>query len=148
VAAAAACTSPPSPPVLQEIPLPEPVETCSVRELRVKATAYNSVPSQTDDTPNLTAFGTRLSPDTRAVAVSRDLEAKGLTHGARVCIDGQPGEWTVLDRTNRRLRERIDLHMGLDIDAAREWGVRSVTIRWLPPHRAAHCACDPVEMQE
>jgi hypothetical protein len=80
VAAAAACTSPPSPPVLQEIPLPEPVETCSVRELRVKATAYNSVPSQTDDTPNLTAFGTRLSPDTRAVDVSRDLEAKGLTH--------------------------------------------------------------------
>jgi hypothetical protein len=41
--------------------------------LRVTATAYNSLPGQTDNTPDLAAWGDRLRPGMKAIAVSRDL---------------------------------------------------------------------------
>ena len=99
-------------------------------ELEVTATAFNSVRGQTDSTPKTTAYGVRLEPGQRIVAVSRDLEELGLREGVRVRIDGLDGEWRVGDRMHERWRRRIDLYMGEDVGAARRWGKRRVWIRW------------------
>ena len=99
-------------------------------ELWVTATAYNSVRSQTDADGSLTAFGLRLRPGMRIVAVSRDLEKLGMRQGVRIAIDGVKGEWEVGDRTASHWKRRIDLYMGLDEKAARAWGKRRVRIRW------------------
>jgi 3D (Asp-Asp-Asp) domain-containing protein len=101
-----------------------------VRELEVTATAYNSLPAQTDGDASLTAFGIRLKPGMRIVAVSRDLEKLGLREGVRLRISGLEGEWTVGDRMHRRWSRKIDVYMGVDVKAARAFGKRRVTIRW------------------
>jgi 3D (Asp-Asp-Asp) domain-containing protein len=98
----------------------------------VTATAYNSVASQTDSQPNLAAWGDRLEPGMKAIAVSPDLIDLGLTHRTKVSIEGLPGRYTVLDRTASRFTKRIDIYMGTDVEAAREWGVKEVEIRWIP----------------
>ncbi len=102
------------------------------RSLEVTATASNSVRGQTDRRPDEAAWGDVLRPGMRAIAVSRDLEERGLTRGTKVRIEGLDGRWTVLDRTSRRHRRTIDLSMGEDVDRAREWGVRRVRIYWTP----------------
>ena len=66
----------------------------------------------------------------RVIAVSRDLLALGLTRGVEVTIDGVDGTWIVMDKMAKRWRRRIDLYMGEDVRAAREWGRRTVTISW------------------
>ncbi len=103
------------------------------RSLVVTATAYNSVRSQTGPSPTLAAWGDRLAPGMRAIAVSRDLEALGLTRGARVRIEGFRGEYTVLDRMAKRWKRRIDIYMGVDVEAARRFGRRELRIHWAPP---------------
>ena len=101
-----------------------------VRALAVTATAYNSLPAQTDDEPNLAAWGDSLSPGMKVIAVSQDLIPLGLDHRASVKIKGLPGEYLVLDKMNKRWTKRIDIYMGLDLDAARTWGKRQVEISW------------------
>lgn len=99
-------------------------------ELTVTATAYNSTPAQTDGRPHLAAWGDRIEPGMRIIAVSPDLIDAGLDHGTEVRIEGLEGKWTVLDRTASRHRQRIDIYMGKDVAAARQWGIRKVTMRW------------------
>ena len=101
--------------------------------LEVTATAYNSLPDQTRGDPSLAAWGDRLEPGMKAIAVSRDLIALGLTHDTRVCIEGLPGEYRVLDKMAKRWERKIDIYMGVDVQAAREWGRRPVRIWRLPP---------------
>ncbi|SMY37015.1 3D domain-containing protein [Photobacterium andalusiense] len=103
----------------------------SIKTLRVTATAYNSVRAQTNHKPNLTAWGVRLKPGMKAVAISRDLLHKGLKKGSRIKIQGLTGEYTVLDKMHRRWRNKIDIYMGNDVKAARKWGKRTVTIHIL-----------------
>jgi 3D (Asp-Asp-Asp) domain-containing protein len=103
------------------------------RALVVTASAYNSLPDQTVGNPRLAAWGDVLEPGVRAIAVSRDLLELGLARGARVRIEGLPGEYVVLDKMARRWRRKIDIYMGDDVEAARAWGVREVRIRWRPP---------------
>ena len=98
------------------------------RTLALTATAYNSVVEQTNSEPNIGAWGDSLTPGVKAIAVSRDLLDLGLTRGAEVEIEGMPGTYRVLDKMGRRWTKRIDIYMGLDIQAAREWGVRDVQI--------------------
>jgi 3D (Asp-Asp-Asp) domain-containing protein len=100
------------------------------KRLRVRASAYNSTPAQTSGNPTETAFGDTLKPGMKAIAVSDDLLKKGLEPGTEVRIEGLDGTYTVLDRMASRHRNRIDIYMGKDVKAAREWGVREVTIRW------------------
>jgi 3D (Asp-Asp-Asp) domain-containing protein len=102
------------------------------RSLVVSATAYNSLGSQTDGNPSIGAWGDRLRPGMRAIAVSQDLIALGLTRGATVWIDGLPGSYVVLDKMARRWRKRIDIYMGVDVRAAERWGLRQVRIHWRP----------------
>lgn len=100
------------------------------RELEVTATAYNSTSGQTDTNPALTAFGIRLKPGMRIVAVSRDLEKLGLTEGVSIRIDGLDGDWRVGDRMAERWSRKIDIYFGNDTEAAKRWGNRRVRIHW------------------
>jgi len=114
--------------------LPLGCESGEWRERSVAATAYNSTPAQTSrEHPNVAAWGDRLEPGMRAIAVSRDLLANGLEHGTKVKIEGLPGTWVVRDKMARRWRNKIDVYMGRDRDRAIEWGRREVTIRWWEP---------------
>lgn len=110
------------------------VATCAGAEedqiATVTASAYNSTVNQTDERPHEAAWGDRLGPGVQAVAVSPDLLDLGLERGTEIEIEGLRGTWTVLDRTASRHRNRIDIYMGQDVEAAREWGVQEVTIRW------------------
>lgn len=129
---------PDEPPAAEEdAPEEEPATEWS---LEVTATAYNSLPGQTWGDPTLAAWGDRLKPGMRAIAVSRDLVDMGLTHETRVRIEGVPGTWRVLDKTHRRWTRRIDLYMGVDVKAARRWGKRKVRIYWTPPPDADEIA--------
>lgn len=102
-----------------------------VRKLKVVATAYNSLPEQTDSTPFIAAWNNRLTPGEKSIAVSRDLLTKyGLYNGAKVKISGLRGDYTVKDKMNKRWRKRIDIYMGLDRKKALQWGKRTVTIMW------------------
>ena len=103
------------------------------RSLRVKASAYNSLPGQTSGDPTLTAWGDTLEAGMQAIAVSRDLVDLGLGHGVRVRIEGLPGEYVVRDKMAKRWRRKIDIYMGANVEAARAWGVREVRIRWVAP---------------
>jgi 3D (Asp-Asp-Asp) domain-containing protein len=98
--------------------------------LTVTATAYNSLPGQTQGDPTLTAWGIGLVPGMKAIAVSRDLIRLGLTKGVEVRIDGLPGTYIVVDKMNKRWTRRIDIYMGTNVKAAKEWGKHEVTIRW------------------
>ncbi|WKD49169.1 3D domain-containing protein [Microbulbifer spongiae] len=98
----------------------------------VDATAYNSVPGQTDSDPWVAAWNNRLRPGDKVIAVSRDLEKHGLTNGAKVKIEGLPGTYTVRDRMNKRFRNRIDVWMEKDIKKARAWGKKKLKIIFEP----------------
>lgn len=98
--------------------------------IEVTATAYNSLAYQTNDNPHITAFGDSLKPGMKYIAVSRDLLAMGLTHNTPVAIKGLKGLYIVKDKMNKRWRNRIDIYMGVDVKAAKEWGRRRVTITY------------------
>lgn len=103
----------------------------SLKKLHVTATAYNSVRGQTDSSPNIAAWGDRLKPGMKAIAVSRDLLKMGLKRGSKVKISGLPGEYVVLDKMHHRWNHKIDIYMGKDVRAAKNWGKRRVTITLL-----------------
>lgn len=109
-----------------------PAAGCSSEQSKeVTATAYNSVNSQTKaGDPTLTAWGDTLKPGMKSIAVSRDLIEEGLTHGTEVKIEELPGTWIVRDKMNKRWKDKIDIYMGLDAKAAREWGKQKVNITW------------------
>ncbi len=100
------------------------------RKLVVTATAYNSVPEQTDSDPHLAAWGDSLAPGMKVIAVSRDLIPFGLDRHTPVKIEGFTGVYVVLDKMNKRWEKRIDIYMGHDLEAARAWGKRQVEISW------------------
>jgi 3D (Asp-Asp-Asp) domain-containing protein len=114
-------------------PEPAPAQaTPAQQELIVTATAYNSLRAQGVGGSKHGAWGDRLRPGMKAVAVSHDLIALGITRGAIVRIEGLAGEFVVLDRLPRRWKRRIDIYMGNDVRAARRWGRRQLQIFWQP----------------
>ena len=121
--------------ILTTVPAADPATlvTVSIPDellLEVTATAYNSFENQTNSQPWIGAWGDRLDPKVQSIAVSRDLIPMGLGRGARVRIDGLPGEFIVLDKMGKRWTRKIDIYMGLDLTAARQWGRRKVQLRW------------------
>lgn len=103
-----------------------------LRSLEVQASAYNSVPAQTEGDPSVAAWGDTLQPGMKAIAVSRDLLDEGLEYNMRVQIKGLPGTYRVLDKMHARWERKIDIYMGEDVQSALDWGVREVEIRWQP----------------
>lgn len=98
--------------------------------IKVTATAYNSVEAQTKKgNPALAAWGDTLEPGMKAIAISRDFLKEGLLqHNSIVKIEGLDSTYTVLDKMNKRWSRKIDIYMGLDEDAARNWGKKEVEI--------------------
>lgn len=100
--------------------------------MEVTATAYNSLESQTKKgDPVTAAWGDKLKPGMKAIAVSRDLlKLEGIEHGSDVSIEGLPGKFKVLDKMNKRWTQKIDIYMGENVARAREWGKKKVQISW------------------
>ncbi|GAA4899460.1 3D domain-containing protein [Flaviramulus aquimarinus] len=96
--------------------------------LYVTATAYNAVIEQTDSNPSITAFGDSLKPGLKCVAVSRDLLRLGLRHNIPIKIEGLEGIYIVNDKMHSRWIKSIDVYMGEDIKAAKQWGRKRVCI--------------------
>ncbi|RDK85612.1 3D (Asp-Asp-Asp) domain-containing protein [Marinirhabdus gelatinilytica] len=106
------------------------------KTITVTATAYNSVERQTKKgNPSLAAWGDILVPGERAIAVSRDLIKKGLDHNEEVEIKGMPGIYVVKDKMNKRWKNKIDIYMGLNEKAARNWGKRTVELIYNPKNK-------------
>ncbi|WP_445382193.1 3D domain-containing protein [Robiginitalea sp. IMCC43444] len=99
-------------------------------EMEVTATAYNSVRWQTSDDPSIAAWGDTLIPGMKCIAVSRDLLKLGLARDTPVKISGMDGTYLVKDKMNARFKKHIDIYMGMDIQKAREWGRKKVTISY------------------
>lgn len=100
------------------------------KELKVTATAYNSLAYQTSANPHITAWGDSLVPGKKYIAVSRDLIKLGLTHDTPVLIEGFDGIYWVKDKMHSRWRKRIDIYMDMDVKKAKEWGRRKVNIKY------------------
>ncbi len=100
------------------------------KKLTVTATAYNSLPEQTDSTPDIAAWGDKLKPGMKVIAVSRDLLKRGLKRNTRVIIKGLPGFYLVKDKMHQRFRKKIDIFMGKNKKKALKWGSKKVTIYW------------------
>ena len=86
--------------------------------INVKATMYHPVEAQCDDTPLITADGSRICPinvsDWNWIAVSQDLLYKNggfLNYGDKVYIKGthRDGIYTVRDCMNKRKTYQIDI---------------------------------------
>ncbi len=105
-------------------------EAYSWKSVEVTVSAYNSVPSQTANDPNLAAWGDTLVPGMRCIAVSRDLIDLGLDHNTRVQIEGLEGIYLVKDKMHSRWRRRIDLYMGKDVEKALRWGLKKREIKY------------------
>ncbi|WP_239541038.1 3D domain-containing protein [Cryomorpha ignava] len=104
--------------------------------IMVRASAYNSVPYQTrpGSSGTITAWGDTLVDSIPSIAVSRDLIDSGLTYGTMVKIYGYREKFVVNDKMNRRYRNKIDIHFGKDIRAARKFGIKKgVEICWEVP---------------
>lgn len=121
-------------------------EPWSPATLTVRATAYNSLPEQTDADPFITARGTLARQG--VIAVSRDLLSGALPFGTVVRIrsaqgvgsreywDFPAGLLVVEDTMHSRKRDQIDLWFESRQEALR-WGVREVTIEIVRPGTAA-----------
>jgi len=97
----------------------------------VTATAYTLSEAETKKgNVGLAAWGDQLEPGMKAIAVSRDLLAAGLDYGTAVKIEGLEGTWYVRDKMHARWRNKIDVYLGEDREAALRWGRRKVEIRY------------------
>jgi 3D (Asp-Asp-Asp) domain-containing protein len=98
--------------------------------VHVTATAYNSLTYQTSSDPHITAFGDSIKPGLKYIAVSRDLLRMGLKHNTPVKIEGFNGVYLVKDKMHYRWSKRIDIYMGVDVKAAKNWGKKRICIEY------------------
>lgn len=97
--------------------------------LEVTASAYNSLSWQTaGGDPNITAWGDTLKPGLKAIAVSRDLIARGLEYNTPVKIEGFEGVFLVKDKMHYRWKNKIDIYMDEDVQKARHFGRKKLMI--------------------
>ena len=102
--------------------------------LKVTATAYNSLPYQTSyEHPAITAWGDSIKPGVKWIAVSRDLLRNGLSYNTLVKVDTFEGYYLVKDKMNIKWKNRIDIYMGEDVEAAKKWGRRKIMIKYAVP---------------
>ncbi|MBI2485347.1 3D domain-containing protein [Candidatus Uhrbacteria bacterium] len=101
--------------------LPDASDRTPRKMMEITATAYNSLPEQTDDTPFITASGTRVRHGV--------LATNALPFGTRVRMPELYGEqvFVVEDRMNSRYHKRMDIWME-DVEAARAFGIQRVKV--------------------
>ncbi len=101
------------------------------KEMEVTVSAFNSVAWQTTATDSdIAAWGDTLRAGMQVIAVSRDMPWFGVGHNREVRIEGLEGTFVVLDKMNSRFKKHVDLYMGEDVEAAREWGRKKRKIYW------------------
>lgn len=107
------------------------ISTIAFLEILVTATIYHADPAQTNadylTTASLKKINEANPQGHRWIAVSRDLENKGLKMGTKVCIEGADdldGYWTVEDRMNKRWTNRIDFLVNKETKYGKWKGVR------------------------
>ena len=95
-----------------------------IREIIVSATAYSSTPDQTDDSPFITAWNTRVRDGIVA--------ANFLPFGTKIKIPDIYGNkiFVVEDRMNRRYWHKVDIWFP-DRQSALEFGLRTIKIQIL-----------------
>ena len=122
---------------------PVPLGPVANPRYELRATAYNSLSSQTDSTPHITATGARTRFG--IVAVSRDVLSADIPYGSLIRIrdlgnyytgrgagryqqllDGH-GLFIVEDTMHPRKRKQVDVWFEA-LSSAREWGVRRVEV--------------------
>jgi len=118
-------------PVSVNEPVGQMTEKNGMRSMIVKASAYTLRPQETKNYAlGVAAWGDKLEPGMKAIAVSRDLIPLGLGHNTEVTIHGLSGTYRVLDKMNKRWTNKIDIFFGDDVALARKWGKRRVVITW------------------
>lgn len=98
--------------------------------IEVTASAYNSTRAQTNEQPNIAAWGDTLQPGMKCIAVSRDLLKRGFKYNTPVKLPGFDGIYLVKDKMHQRWQNRIDIYMGEDLEKAREWGKKKIVIHY------------------
>ncbi len=93
--------------------------------MEVAVTAYNSVPWQTDDTPCIGAQGTDICAFLEAGY--NTCAANFVPLGTVIEVDGL-GLCTVRDRMNARYWYRVDWYMGMDIESAKQFGLKVLDV--------------------
>ncbi len=107
------------------------VEAMNWKTVEVTASAYNSLTYQNQGNPKITAWGDTLKPGMNVIAISRDLMKKGMVYNTPVKIDGLSGIFFVKDKMHHRWRNKIDIYMGVDVQKAKNWGRKKISIQYL-----------------
>ena len=107
------------------------VEAVNWKSVKVTASAYNSLAYQSQGNPKITAWGDTLKPGMNVIAISRDLMKKGLVYNTPVKIDGLSGIFFVKDKMHHRWKNKIDIYMGEDVQKAKNWGRKKISIQYL-----------------
>ncbi|MDB5046266.1 MAG: hypothetical protein JWQ08_2316, partial [Deinococcus sp.] len=114
-------------------PLAQAAPVRSGRSAIVRATAYNSLPGQTDSSPFITATGTRVRPG--VVALSRDL-LRSFPYGSKIMLEDMSGRYNNLlrgrvfvveDTMAARKTNSLDIWMGTRSEAI-QFGARTLRI--------------------
>ncbi len=106
-------------------------EAMTWKTVEVTASAYNSLAYQNQGNPKITAWGDTLKPGMNVIAISRDLMKKGMVYNTPVKIDGLSGIFFVKDKMHHRWRNKIDIYMGVDLQKAKNWGRKKISIQYL-----------------
>ena len=99
----------------------------------VTLTVYNPVESQCDDTPLITANGTKIDleklkkGEIKYCAVSRDLLSE-IPYGSIIYIEGH-GEYEVVDTMNKRFKNRVDILQDVDESIFKKNNIRIIKIK-------------------
>ena len=85
-----------------------------IARLKVHVTVYNPVPEQTDDTPDITAYGKKGKPGITFAASDDLIKKLNLKPGVKMYIPGIPskskdGMWVFGDKMHPRWKNRVDL---------------------------------------
>lgn len=102
-------------------------------EKMVTLTVYNPVESQCDDTPLVTANGTKIDleklkkGEIKYCAVSRDLLPE-IPYGSIIYIEGH-GEYEVVDTMNRRIKMGVDILQDVSEKGFKKTNIRILKVK-------------------
>ena len=99
----------------------------------VTLTVYNPVGSQCDDTPLITANGTKIDleklkrGEIKYCAVSRDLLSE-IPYGSIIYIEGH-GEYEVVDTMNKRVKMSVDILQDVSQKGFKKTNIRILKVK-------------------